>query len=118
MANIFRDFWIRLKVDYQEYRAENIDIWTVKRETRHIERAQRRAQIMNKKNGRTYYILKDKRGAISALTSDEIKYWTMRGYFPKWNYEQRLRHTIAIVTSNRTVQEQYNQVQLKKENHE
>lgn len=118
MASIFTDLWMRVKIDYQEYRQELIANWSLRRENRQVEKARRRARIRNQGDGRTYYILKDRRGGISALNSDEIKFWTAKKMFPKMNYLQLLRTAKGIVTSNESIIKQYNQIQLKKESHE
>lgn len=118
MGNIFKDLWTRLKIDYHDYRQELTGTWNLRREAKQIDKAIRRAKLRNAKDGRTYYIIKDTRGGISALTSDDIKYWTARKMFPKMNFMQLLERAIAIVTSNESVREQYNQVQLKREDYE
>lgn len=118
MGNIFKDIWTRIKVDYHDYRQELTGTWNLRREAKQIDKAIRRAKLRNAKDGRTYYIIKDTRGGISALTSDDVKYWTARKMFPKMNFMQLLEKAIAIVTSNESVREQYNQVQLKREDYE
>lgn len=118
MSNIFKDIWTRLRIDYHDYRQELTGGWNLKREVKQIDKAVKRARFRNSKDGRTYYILKDIRGGISALTSEDIKYWTSHKMFPKMNYLQLLKRSIAIVTSNESIREQYNQVQLKMEDHE
>jgi hypothetical protein len=118
MANVIKDLFKRVSIDYQEYRQHLINQWNLKREARQIQRAMQRAKVRNKNDGRTYYIIKDKRGAISALNSREILFWTKKGMFPRMDYYKRLSAAIGIVTSNPNVQEQYNQIQLKKEDHE
>jgi len=115
MGNIFKDIWTRVTVDYHDYRAELTGRWNLRREAKQIDKAVKRARFRNSKDGRTYYILKDARGGISALTSDQVKYWTAQKMFPKMNYMQLLEKSIAIVTSNQSIREQYNQVQLKNE---
>lgn len=115
MANIFTDLWTRIKFDYQEYRQHLIDNWNLRREARQIRKAIHRAKLFNAEDGRTYYILKDIRGGISALNSEGIKYWTAKGLIPKMNYLQLLKAAIGIVTSNESIREQYNQIQLKRE---
>lgn len=116
MANIFTDLLKRIKIDYHDYRKELIGNWNLGREAKQIDKAIKRAKFRNLRDNRTYYILKDNRGGISALTRMEINYWTARGMFHNMNYMQLLRASIAIVTSNQTIQEQYNQEQLRKEN--
>jgi hypothetical protein len=118
MGNIFKDLLTRIKIDYHDYRQELTGKWNLRREARQIEKAKQRARFRNSKDGRTYYIIKDKSGAISALTSDQVKFWTAQGMFPKMNYMQLLKSAIAIVTSNESVLEQYNQEQLKNESYE
>ncbi|MGI6337882.1 MAG: hypothetical protein ACOXZV_00700 [Bacteroidales bacterium] len=118
MSNIFKDIWTRIKIDYIEYRQHLIDRWSLRRETRNINRAIYRANIRNKEDGRTYYVLRDTRGAYSALNSDEIRLWTSRGMFRKMNYMELLRAAVYIVTCEEAIREQYNQQQLKKEKYE
>lgn len=115
---ILKDFWTRLKIDYHDYRQELTGGWNLKREAKQIDKAVKRARFRNSQDGRTYYIIKDVRGGISALTSDQVKYWTARKMFPKMNFMQLLERSIAIVTSNQSIREQYNQVQLKREDYE
>ena len=118
MGNIFKDIWTRVKVDYHDYRQELVGGWNLRREAKQMDKAVKRAKFRNSTDGRTYYILKDVRGGISALTSDQVKYWTTRRMYPKMNFMQLLEKSIAIVTSNKSIREQYNQVQLKKEKYE
>jgi hypothetical protein len=118
MGNIFIDIWVRIKIDFMEYRQHLTDRWSLKRETRNINRAIYRARIRNKEDGRTYYVLRDARGVYSALNSDEVKLWTSRGVFRKMNYTELLRTAVDIVTSSEIIRDQYNQQQLKKESHE
>lgn len=115
LVSLFSDLWARLKIDYHDYRQELTGTWNLRREAKQIDKAVKRARFRNSKDGRTYYILKDARGGISALTSDQVKYWTAQKMFPKMNYMQLLEKSIAIVTSNSSIREQYNQVQLKNE---
>ncbi len=118
MGNIFKDIWTRIKVDYHDYRQELTGTWNLKREAKQIDKAVKRAKFRNSQDGRTYYIVRDVRGGISALTRDQINYWVVKKMFPKMNYLQLLTNAIAIVTSNESIREQYNQVQLKKEDYE
>ena len=118
MGNIFKDIWTRIKVDYHDYRQELTGTWNLKREAKQIDKAVKRAKFRNSQDGRTYYIVRDVRGGISALTRDQINYWVVKKMFPKMNYLQLLTNAIAIVTSNETIRNQYNQIQLKKENDE
>lgn len=118
LVSLFSDLWARLKIDYHDYRQELTGTWNLRREAKQIDKAIRRAKLRNAKDGRTYYIIKDKRGGISALTSDDIKYWTAHKMFPKMDYRQLLQRAIAIVTSNELIREQYNQEQLKREDYE
>jgi hypothetical protein len=89
----------------------------VRQESKAIKRAMNRARDKNADNGRTYFIMRDNFGGINELNRDELDYWTRHKppLFPKMNYMERLEKSIAIVTSRRFIQEQYNQVQLKKE---
>lgn len=115
MSNVITDFKDRLKIDYTEWRNYLISKWNVKREKRLIRRAMHRAQEKNYSDGRTYYILKDKQGGINEFNSSDIKFWTKYNVLDKMDLLQRLEKSIAVVTSNKNILNQYNQIQLKKE---
>ena len=63
MGNIFKDIWTRIRVDYHDYRQELTGTWNLRREAKQIDKAIRRAKLRNAKDGRTYYIIKDKGGS-------------------------------------------------------
>lgn len=100
MANIFSDFWTRLKIDYIEWRNEMVTNWNTRRETRQIQSAIKRAKERNSMDHKTYFIIKDRRGAYNALTGREIdRFSGPRGYFPKMNYYQKISNSVYLVTS-------------------
>jgi len=118
MGNIFTDFGKRISIDYTEYRSFLTSYWDVKRDTRLVKRAVKRAKRKNAADGRTYYILKDKTGGINEFCKSDIHFWTHRhkpALLPEMDFMQRLSASYAIVTSNEAILDQYNQVQLKKE---
>jgi hypothetical protein len=114
MGNILNDLWKRIVIDYKEWRMYQRSLYDVKRDRKAINRALMRARIKNKKDGRTYYILRDVMGGINELNRNELEYFTRKRLFKKMNYLQRLKNAIAIVTSNKIIQEHYNEIQTKK----
>lgn len=115
MANIFTDLWTKLKIDYREWRIDWISDWNFRRKQKLIRKATRRARIRNSEDGRTYYIIEDLRGGISALHKDELNYWTSKGLFKKMTHNQLLWKAIDIITSNRTTARQFIEIKTKRE---
>jgi len=113
MSNIFKDLWTRLKIDYKEWRDEWITRWNTRREMRQIDSAIRRAKKRNARDHKTYYIIRDRRGAINALTGKEINLWAKRGLFPKMTILQKLEKSIDIVTSNNLIIKAHNNIKNK-----
>lgn len=111
--NIFKTFWIRIKTDYQEWWIEWVTRWNTNRDLRQIDSAIRRAKERNELDHKTYYIIKDSRGAVNALTRGEILRFTRAGLFPKMNILQLYAVAIDIVTSNPRVAAEYINVQQK-----
>lgn len=113
--NLFKLLLKKIKIDWQEYKNYRISLWNVMRDKRLTKRAINRARIKNSQNGKTYYILRDRFGGINELTKEELAFFTRIGYFKKMNYLERLKESIAIITSDPIIRDQYTQVQLKKE---
>lgn len=113
--NIFKLIADRIKVDYYDWMTQFKGEWYSRKEARLVKAAKRRAEIKNRADGRTYYIVVDIRGGVNALNSSEIKKFQKMGLFPKWNAYQLLSNSRAIVTSNKQIFEQYRQIQLKNE---
>jgi hypothetical protein len=107
MTNILTDFGTRLKIDYQEWRTEWITRWNTYREMKRLDSAIRRGKERNARDHKTYFIIKDARGAINAMTGSDIDFWTKQGLFPKMNYYEKLRCSIDIVTSSRRTMNQF-----------
>jgi len=100
MASIFKMFWIRLNIDYREWRDEWLTRWNTRREMKQIDSAIRRGKERNARDHKTYYIIRDRRGGINALTGSEIDLWARRGLFPKMTILQKLQKSIDIVTNS------------------
>lgn len=128
MANIFKGIWAwicrifkkiapKIVIQWQEWRAYQTSIWNVRRDSKAILRAMARAKEKNARDGRTYFIFRDKYGGINEFNKDDYEFWTRHNppLLDKMDYMKRLEKAIAIVTSRKFIQEQYNQVQLKKE---
>lgn len=104
----------KIKTDWQEWKAYKISVWNVRRDEKLIKRAIERAKIKNSRNGKTYYILRDVYGGINELNKEELDFFTKKGLFRKMNYMERLQESIAIITSNPIIYNQYSQIQLKR----
>jgi hypothetical protein len=110
MANIIKEFLIRIKIDWQEWRGFQISVWNVKRDKKAIERAIHRAKIKNSSDGRTYYILRNLAGGFDEVSSAELRNLKAKKikYFPRYrDYEHMLTLTFAIVTSNNIQRKSY-----------
>jgi hypothetical protein len=107
MANIFKDFITRIKIDWQEWRLYQRSLYNVRRDTKAVNRAIQRAREKNFSDGKTYYIVKDKFGGINELNSDELLFFTRKGMFTREQYDNRFKYAIDIVTSNTKVRNQY-----------
>ena len=118
MGNVFNEFLTRVREDWRDWRAYKVSMRNVRYEGRAIQRALNRAMVKNAKNSRTYYILKDKVGGINEFSRDDIIFWATKhkpALIANMSYMERLNVALAIVTSNKAIQEQYNQIQLNKE---
>lgn len=115
MANLFKDFWTRLRIDYQEWHSEWIIKWNMRRRIKQVQHAIDRAKAYNTKDHRTYYILEDPlTRSVAALNSTDIKLLTRRGVLKKMTLIERLEKSIDIVTSNQQIIAQYKQVKQSK----
>lgn len=110
MANIFRDIWTRIKIDWTEYQGYRTSVWNVKRDERMINRAINRARMKNKIDGRTYYVLRNLGGGFDEVNSGELLKLKQRKvkYFPKFrDYNHLISVCFAIVTSNEVTRQSY-----------
>jgi hypothetical protein len=110
MANYFKDFWTRIKIDWYEWRAYRQTVWNVKRDQRAIERAIYRAILKNGSDGRTYYILKNIAGGFDEVNSNDLKNLRAKNvkWFPRYqDYNTMIRECFAIVTSNEITRNSY-----------
>jgi hypothetical protein len=105
-----KDFMKIIRISLQEMRNDWISSWNFRREMKQVKAAYRRAYERHAINGRTYYILKDKYGNISALDKYELDEWTRRGYFYPMNHLERIRRAIGIVTKNQRYKEQFREM--------
>jgi len=116
--NYLQDFITRVKADWKEWTTYQKITWVerfkqrrarrdVIRDQRMIDAALERARIKNAKDGRTYYILRDKWGGINEML-------TRAKILPRMNYLQRVNASIAIVTSNKNTQRDFDRIQESK----
>lgn len=123
--NYLQDFITRVKADWKEWTTYQKITWVerfkqrrarrdVIRDQRMIDAALERARIKNAKDGRTYYILRDKWGGINEVNKYELDLLIHRKVFPKMTYMQRIQNTIAIVTSNKNTQADFDRKQASK----
>jgi hypothetical protein len=118
MPNFFTELATRISIDYKEWRDEIIIRWNTKREMKQIDSAIRRAKKRNLRDHRTYYIIKDRRGAINALTKQEIDKWSDKktakgvktGLFPRMTINQVYHSCIDMVTCTRRDMDQFNRI--------
>lgn len=118
MGNFFKELVTRYKNDWQDWRAYKVSMRNVRLESKAIARAMNRAREKNSSNGRTYYILRDKFGGINEFNRDDIIFWSLKhkpALIDNMSYLERINAALGIVTSNKHIQAQYDQVQLKKE---
>ena len=118
MANIFKDFITRVEIDWREWRAYQRSIWDVRRDKKAIKRAIIRAREKNFSDRKTYYIMKDRLGGINELNSDQLLWFTRKGLFTREQYDNRFKHAIDIITSNKRIRDQYYQIHHNNENNE
>lgn len=127
--NYIQDFITRVKADWKEWTLYQKIAWVerfkqrrarrdVLRDQRMIDAALERARVKNAKNKMTYYIMKDKWGGINEINKYELDMLVRRKVFPKMNYMQRLQNSIAIVTSNRYMQMDFDRKQANKPNNQ
>jgi len=123
--NYLQDFITRVKADWKEWTTYQKISWVerfkqrrarrdVLRDQRMIDAALERARIKNAKDGRTYYILRDKWGGINEMDSTIIGKLTRAKILPRMNYLQRVNASIAIVTSNKNTQRDFDRIQESK----
>lgn len=123
--NYLQDFITRVKADWKEWTTYQKITWVerfkqrrarrdVIRDQRMIDAALERARIKNAKDGRTYYILRDKWGGINEMDSTIIGKLTRAKILPRMNYLQRVNASIAIVTSNKNTQRDFDRIQESK----
>lgn len=112
MPNILNDLWTRIKTDYADWRRDQITQRSFRVKQKMIRKALKRAIERNKEDKRTYYIMEDLRGGISALHKDDLNFWTARGLFPKMTQREVLGKAIDIVTSDRGERDKFNQIVL------
>lgn len=117
MANIFRDITDRIRYDYQEWRTDWITRWNLRKEMKRIDNAIRRAKAYHEKDNRTYYVLRDRSGAINALNSSDINMATRMGFLPRMNFIQRLEASIYIVSKSHTYLKQFQKIQNSRKKH-
>jgi len=118
MPNIFKEFWKRIVIDWQEWVSYQKSIYNVHRDTKAINRAINRAREKNYSDGKTYYIMRDRLGAINELNSDELLFFTRKGLFTKEQYNKRFEYAIDIITSNKKIRDQYYKIHHDNENNE
>jgi hypothetical protein len=123
--NYLQDFITRVKADWKEWTLYQKIAWVerfrqrrakrdVLRDQAMIDAALERARIKNAKNHMTYYIMRDKWGGINEVNKYELDLLIHRKVFPKMNYMQRIQNTIAIVTSNKNTQADFDRKQASK----
>lgn len=109
-AGLFREFWTKIKIDWQEWRSYKNSVWNVRRDKKQIERAIHRARLKNQADGRTYYILRNLSGGFDEASSHDLKLLKANKvkYFPSYrNYEHMISQTFAIITSNEIQRKSY-----------
>lgn len=114
-SNIFRDFIERVKIDWKEWRAYKRSMYDVNRDQRLMKRALKRARVKNAEDGKTYWIFKDQWGGINEVNNDEFDQLVRLKYLKPMNFLEKMKFAKAIVTSNKSIREQYTQIQLNKE---
>lgn len=125
MDNFIKDLIKRVKADWQEWNTYQRIAWVERfrqrralrdnlRDKRMIDAAIERAKIKNASDNRTYYILRDRWGGINEINSRELALLTRRKVFKKMNYMERLNASIAIITSNRYTQKDFDRIQRNK----
>jgi hypothetical protein len=125
--NYLQDLIKRIKADWKEWTTYQKIVWVerfrqrrarrdVLRDQRMIDAALERARLKNASDGRTYYILRDKWGGINELNATEINRLTRMKVLPRMNYLQRVTASIAIVTSNKNTQQDFECIQEKRKN--
>jgi hypothetical protein len=123
--NYLQDFITRVRADWKEWTTYQKIAWVerfkqrrarrdVLRDQRMIDAALERARIKNSKNRMTYYILRDKWGGINEINKYELDILIRKKVFPKMNYMQRINACIAIVTSNKNTQRDFDRIQENK----
>lgn len=123
--NYLQDFITRVKADWKEWTTYQKIAWVerfkqrrakrdVLRDQRMIDAALERARIKNASDGRTYYILRDKWGGINEVNSAEINFLTRKKAIPRMDYIKRVNASIAIVTSNKNTQRDFDRIQENK----
>ena len=123
--NYLQDFITRVKADWKEWTLYQKITWVerfkqrrarrdVLRDQRMIDAALERARINNASDHKTYYILRDKWGGINEINKEQLDKFTRAGIFPKMNYLQRVNASIAIVTSNKNTQRDFDRIQESK----
>ena len=123
--NYLQDFITRVKADWKEWTTYQKISWVerfkqrrakrdVIRDQRMIDAALERARIKNSKNRMTYYIMRDKFGYINEINKYELDILIRKKRFMKMNYLQRVNASIAIVTSNKNTQRDFDRIQESK----
>lgn len=112
VKDFFQDLGKRIKADWHEWSMYQRIVWVERfkqrrarrdtlREKNLIDAAIERARLKNADDHKTYYIIRDQWGGINELNNEEIANLTRKKILPRMNYLQRITEAIAIVTSNR-----------------
>jgi len=123
--NYLQDFLQRVTVDWKEWSTYQKLAWIerfkqrrarrdVLRDQRMIDSAIERAKVKNARDNRTYYIMRNSGGGINEVNSKEIAMLVRLKALPRMNYMQRLEASIAVVTSNRMTQLNYDRLKSNK----
>lgn len=104
-----------VKIDFIEWRDYMVSRYNVRRDLRAINRCRKRAIVKNATDGRTYYIMQDISGNFNEMNRDQLYACWRVGLITKDQFNRRLFHARALVTSDRCLLNQYSQQQLKKE---
>lgn len=107
MKKLLKEIWIRIKTDWVEWVEYRKSVYNVRRDNKAIKRAIQRAIEKNFTDGKTYYIMKDCLGGINELNSDQLLWFTRKGLFTRDQYDNRFKHAIDIITSNKHIRDQY-----------
>ncbi len=106
---MFKSLWARIVMDYKEWRNHREVMWRLKREKKLVNMAIERAQIKNRSNGKTYYILRNRDGNPEEFIRDAINIHKEKTIVDIY------KEAYAIVSSDETKIQHYTITHAKKE---